>query len=1011
MADPQVMCRVDGGSATYRTSHRESSVSSARVSVLSPHRAMSIGRMKAACAGASTARLPGPQGCCRRLSVLIEIVRPRLSAHYPTERGNMSGGSAWVLSGGGTKGAIEVGAVLFLDQILGLRPSALIGVSVGAINSFKIAEGRKWSLVDDPEPALEPDRGVLGLAAIWRGLRSRADMVELFSDTHVIMRFISEEHNFYPLFSNFFFPFFIIDAIHIVPDLLELKPKIERTLNRDSIGNLAPMEKMMRDPTRLSMTRVEDNRIVVEVGFVAQNSGALQFARFNKREADLFLPDGQMLASSVAPFYKAVLGAAAIPIAFAPQEIHGDWVVDGGVRNVTPIGRAVTRGADRIYAVTAPGWSTPGDVLAPQALLEAGFVNVTEDLSPPRLIRRGYRSIDELLYDELSRWETTPQSDWPGVVFSIVPEFDAISTAEVDPGKIDIAMSYGCALATAQLDPRIRSNTARKFLRDLETDIALLRSIALRNQRTAVIGVEIRVADFVIWKVREDYSAKVPVNQYCEEVWKALRGVLEHSASLAAAAVSLRGQFNIVQEPPGIAPVSMTDAGWGRFPVDRVEPNDADNDYLDDVTRKAVNAARVNLAARHIVIAPSEQRLTESQFHALSTWRNGSGPLVQTWWGSLSSEFGRTPSVLLGARNPDSYPLPTRGPWNNQFKKSPRVHYGQRLDLVIASADAVHRLRRPLAASSDEPWTPSLVWSSTDGESPTSVQLVQQHLHGEVPGRCLVAICLRPPALLHPTHVILRYSQGPGDSWSDYGGLNLGVTGEIAMLAVDDGQSLATDIFAPFGPGLIHYRAYSGITRERSDFSQIGGLALPEPFAETWVIDAISACQTNRDSVRLRGGAIELILVVRHTVTGESILMTTSSAPNDSNWTEPAVMTDSVSHRHIWGTGTPGFMQNANGTYELIVYAEQLVHYRRGRHQSEWRPVAEILPLESPAPVTMTSIGMCQIDDGTPRTITASLCQSPWAFDASQPMMATLNADDTWSLAPDVRIMTTSAAL
>src|SRR5690242_8965466 len=51
-----------------------------------------------------------------------------------------TGGTAIVLSGGGTKGDFEVGAVRCLYE-QGIFPKILGGTSVGSVNALKLAEG------------------------------------------------------------------------------------------------------------------------------------------------------------------------------------------------------------------------------------------------------------------------------------------------------------------------------------------------------------------------------------------------------------------------------------------------------------------------------------------------------------------------------------------------------------------------------------------------------------------------------------------------------------------------------------------------------------------------------------------------------------------------------------------------------------------------------------------------------------------------------------------------------
>lgn len=73
----------------------------------------------------------------------------------------MSGGTAFVLAGGGSLGAVQVGMLMALVEA-GARPDLVIGSSVGALNAAYFASA----------PDLE---GLTRLAEIWCGLR-RADI-------------------------------------------------------------------------------------------------------------------------------------------------------------------------------------------------------------------------------------------------------------------------------------------------------------------------------------------------------------------------------------------------------------------------------------------------------------------------------------------------------------------------------------------------------------------------------------------------------------------------------------------------------------------------------------------------------------------------------------------------------------------------------------------------------------------------------------------------------------------
>ncbi len=89
----------------------------------------------------------------------------RIAAPVTVLRGSISGaprlGLAYVLSGGGSKGDFEVGALMYLYGLFG-PPDIVCGTSVGAINAARLAEGTSDSLA--------------GLIDTWRGLNVDGDM-------------------------------------------------------------------------------------------------------------------------------------------------------------------------------------------------------------------------------------------------------------------------------------------------------------------------------------------------------------------------------------------------------------------------------------------------------------------------------------------------------------------------------------------------------------------------------------------------------------------------------------------------------------------------------------------------------------------------------------------------------------------------------------------------------------------------------------------------------------------
>ncbi len=902
--------------------------------------------------------------------------------------------TALVLSGGGTKGAVEVGVALYLDRALGIHASTLIGVSVGAINAVKIAEGQEPYLVDQPAPPEDTARGVLGLARIWRSLSSRADMIEFTSDVHrVLGGYTSSLH---PTEDG---------PLELLANAGSLLPKIKRILQTDSLGSLEPMRKLLDDDARLSWRLLARQGVDVRVGFVAERAGAMLFGQLRRGKADVLDERGQLLAPGACSFPDAVLAAAAIPIAFSPLQLLDDFMVDGGVRMVTPIAHAVAIGAQRIIAVTAPGWALPYDHMgaSPFATPEPFEADVALSPGHSRLLKHGIRSIGDLLYDQLTVHETTPRPDWPPVVTSIVPELDVIGTAEIDPGKIDLAMSYGYALVTAQLDPRIRSNSARKYIRDLETDIAMLRALAITQQRQVHTTVGETVGASAQANANLEVQSELEENwleKACGAAFSKHRAALERTSAVAGMALSIRPDLGFVSEPYGGDPVPMSDAGWARSPRDKPEPNEYDDDMVNDLAREWMNEARDRLQRDRAIAASKELRgIPDAVGRRISTWRSGSGPIKQTWWGSLAVEFGRTPGTLLGAFDFDTYPLPSTGTYTQYHRTAPAIRFGQRLDLLVIDGQRVLHLSRPAFAPLGDPFHAADVWTVPEGQVPTAVSLTQQHVHGEVPGGLLAAITVGPVGA-SPAGVHLFVSDGPGSTWSPLPGFTPGATGDAALLTVDDGHSLCHDLFTPFGPGVVHYRAYSGIGSPRTDFTQFSSVNLPDDLVATHQVVAVAACQTNRAPAgRPRDGSIELVVTALDTTTGTSTLLSMQAPASTGQWSTGTPFTDTSGHP-IRCAGAPAFMQNSTGGFELVTSDEGVYHYRREWNGQAWRPVQQVVQIEQPRAAEATCLGLVELDDGQPRDLVLSYDERPWALESSRPLLATVAADETWQTSP-----------
>ena len=223
-----------------------------------------------------------------------------------------------VLSGGGARGAYEVGLLAGMVEVLGLKPDdpppfqIYTGSSVGAINvSFLAAHAHRG------------DMGTEALAEVWAGLNLAAHLrVDFFG--FMGMRGLLRG----------------------------------RVGERDGRALLDPsgLERVVVD--HIPWTALHDN---IRQGFV--HSLTVAALRVHDGQTTLFTelaPDAQFRPSRdprrtvVEGSIDAatVLASAAIPLIFPLREVGGYWYCDGGLRSNTPIAPALRAGAERLVVVS-----------------------------------------------------------------------------------------------------------------------------------------------------------------------------------------------------------------------------------------------------------------------------------------------------------------------------------------------------------------------------------------------------------------------------------------------------------------------------------------------------------------------------------------------------------------------------------------------------------------------------------------------------------------------------------
>jgi NTE family protein len=196
--------------------------------------------------------------------------------------------TAFVLSGGGNRGPIEVGALQSLLEH-GIRPDFIVGTSAGSINSAFLAS-RGADLAAIP-----------GLAGAWRTATAAVA-----------------------------YPGGIPSAVWRV------------LRGRDSLFSSDGLRKLIEDNLPPGVTTFGDLRCPLYTTATDLRS----------RRLYLFGED------KAAPLVDAVLASASMPGIHPPVHYHELELVDGGIIATTPIGIAIEKGANLIYALNLGGDDT-----------------------------------------------------------------------------------------------------------------------------------------------------------------------------------------------------------------------------------------------------------------------------------------------------------------------------------------------------------------------------------------------------------------------------------------------------------------------------------------------------------------------------------------------------------------------------------------------------------------------------------------------------------------------------
>ncbi len=201
---------------------------------------------------------------------------------------------ALVLSGGGSRGSFQVGVLEHLIKNKGIDFEILCGVSAGALNASFLAQAKFIENSDESLKNLKEK--FIDLRDLWLNKITGNDSV--YNE-----RFGS--------------------IVSIV-------------FGADSLYDISPLKALLKE--RINIEDIANSNRILKIGYVSLETG--QYINANSKDPNLL---------------EHILASASIPFVFPPVNVNDEHLIDGGVRNITPLKEAFDAGAEEIYVVyTSP---------------------------------------------------------------------------------------------------------------------------------------------------------------------------------------------------------------------------------------------------------------------------------------------------------------------------------------------------------------------------------------------------------------------------------------------------------------------------------------------------------------------------------------------------------------------------------------------------------------------------------------------------------------------------------
>lgn len=270
--------------------------------------------------------------------------------------------TAFVLSGGGARGAFQVGALNYLVRVKKIIPNIVTGISTGSLQAV--------GLTLDPSCEL--------LNEVWSSIKRNQDIYTA-SPFNYLKCLLGKRNGLYEF------------------------DGLRKILNK-----------------YFDKKKLEESPIDCFVGYVSLQDNLLTYSD----KYTLTIDD--------------IVASCTIPIAFPPVEKGNVQLVDGGVRDIVPLKKAIDEGATDIYVILCSPTELESSSVKYKTLIDV-IMRTTEIL------------LNEVFVNDIKRAEEINKRVKENVdsvhkllnITLIQPDREVIGTLEFNPEKIKKAIDYG----------------------------------------------------------------------------------------------------------------------------------------------------------------------------------------------------------------------------------------------------------------------------------------------------------------------------------------------------------------------------------------------------------------------------------------------------------------------------------------------------------------------------------------------------------------------------------------